>query len=85
MRSPRHELGSGSGTVTIEIMNRSDQQVAPEAVMVSGQRVGRVGDAEPFAIGAYDESFHKLTYIWDFGDPGAASDKLTTCRWRITT
>jgi hypothetical protein len=70
------ELGSGSGTVTIQIMNRSDQQVAPEAVWFRAN----VSDAsvnQNLSLGAYDESFHKLTYIWDFGDPGAASDKLT--------
>jgi hypothetical protein len=70
------ELGSGSGSVAIQIMGRSDLEVAPEAVWFRADVTDSSVTATN-AIGSYDESFHKLTYIWDFGDPGAASDKLT--------
>jgi hypothetical protein len=68
--------GSGSGTVAIQIMNRSEQQVAPEPFWFRAS-VSDTSVNQNLALGSYDESFHKLTYIWDFGDRGARSDKLT--------
>jgi precorrin-6B methylase 2 len=51
MRSTRDELGSGSGTVTIELMNRSEQQVAPEAAWFRANVSDASMNAEPFARG----------------------------------
>jgi hypothetical protein len=68
-------LGPASGTVTLEILKRSAQGVAPDAVFFSAE-IATAEIIPPPDRRAYDESFHKPLYVWDFGDPGAASDKV---------
>lgn len=65
----------GSGTVTIGILGRSALEVAPDGVFfrasVRDESVAEAGNRQD-----HDPSFHACTYVWSFGDPGAASDKV---------
>ncbi|MEM1372560.1 MAG: hypothetical protein AAGG72_10095, partial [Pseudomonadota bacterium] len=66
---------AGSGTVTISVPKRSHQQVAPEAVFFRAA-VSATGITEATSRAQYDESWSEVYYVWSFGDPGAASDKV---------
>lgn len=69
-------LGSqGSGQVRAQILHRMGLPVAPEAIQF-GCSVTGASISEPSVRNTYSETFHDLIYIWDFGDPGAASDKV---------
>jgi hypothetical protein len=69
------DLQTGNGTVDISILKRSRLEIAPEAVFfrasISAEGITQASDRR-----VYDESFHKVLYIWDFGDAGAVSDKV---------
>lgn len=65
----------GSGTVTIGILGRSVLEVAPDGVFFRASVRDR-NVAEARNRQEYDPSFHACTYVWSFGDPGAASDKV---------
>jgi len=67
--------GPAIGEVGVSILKRSALSVAPEAVFFRA-RVAGPGLTEATDRGSYDESFHKVLYIWEFDDPGAASDKV---------
>ena len=61
--------------VTVSILKRARTAVAPEAIFFRAEASTRdVPQARD--RGAYDPSFHRLLYVWDFGDPGAVSDKV---------
>jgi hypothetical protein len=66
---------AGAGTLRIAILKRGQHEIAPEAVFFRAS-VTAPGLREAPDRGDYDESFHKALYVWDFGDPGAASDKV---------
>ncbi len=69
-------VGTGSGTVSIQILRRGALQVAPEGVFFRAS----VTDASVTQAGnrnSYDPSAHQCTYLWTFGDPGKISDKVT--------
>jgi hypothetical protein len=68
------ETGAGSGSVAISVLKRSNGRVAPDPVFFRAS-VSAPGVTEASDRAGYDESFHKVLYIWDFGDPGAVSDK----------
>lgn len=68
-------MGSGTGTVTALIKARYPFSVAPEGIQFEAAVSGATVSA-PSGRNARDEQFHKLIYIWDFGDPGAVSDKV---------
>lgn len=68
-------LSAGSGQVRISILKRSRLAIAPEAVFFRAS-ISVEGVTEARDRRSYDESFHKVLYVWDFGDPGAVSDKV---------
>ncbi|MEM6421057.1 MAG: PKD domain-containing protein [Pseudomonadota bacterium] len=61
--------------VSLSVTRRSAFGFAPEAVFL---RAGVTHPDHPEADtqAAYDPSFHGLRYAWEFGDPGAVSDKV---------
>ncbi|MEM1361676.1 MAG: PKD domain-containing protein [Pseudomonadota bacterium] len=65
----------GSGEVQISILRRSHHLVAPDAIFFRAS-VQQEGVAESRDVTRYDPSYHQLRYAWDFGDTGAASDKV---------
>lgn len=69
-------LGSGSGTVAITILDRSNLQIAPEGVFFRAS-VADASITENSNRSAYDPSWHDVTYVWSFGDIHAVSDKVT--------
>jgi hypothetical protein len=73
-RPAAFDPGPAIGRVGISILKRGALSVAPEAVFFRAA-IEAPGLREAPDRGSYDESFHKVLYIWDFGDPGAASDK----------
>src|SRR6056297_106756 len=56
--------------MSIRILKRSSLQVAPEAIWFRAALDRGAEDRD------YDENFHHLRYLWDFGDPGATTDKV---------
>jgi plastocyanin len=68
-------LGSGSGTVTLSILDRSNLQVAPEGVFFRAS-VSDASVTEDSNRANYDPSWHDVTYVWNFGDVHAVSDKV---------
>jgi hypothetical protein len=68
-------LERGRGDVEVSTLKRSRHQVAPEAVFFRAD-ISVEGIAQAPDRRSYDESFHKVLYIWDFDDPGAVSDKV---------
>jgi hypothetical protein len=69
-------FGDAAGAVRIAAIKRGTLQIAPEAAVFEAEAAGP-GVSGPATRRDYDESFHKLLYVWDFGDPGAVSDKVT--------
>jgi hypothetical protein len=74
-RAVAFDPGPAIGRVDVSILKRSALSVAPETVFFRA-RITAPGLSEAADRGRYDESFHKPLYIWDFGDPGAVSDKV---------
>lgn len=68
-------LDEGDGTLAISVLKRRFLQIAPDAVFFEAEAEAP-GVSRAATRRDYDESFHKLLYVWDFGDPGAASDKV---------
>jgi hypothetical protein len=68
-------FGPGRGEVEVSILKRSQLRTAPEAVFFRAS-ISVQGITEAASRRDYDESFHKVLYVWDFDDPGAASDKV---------
>lgn len=65
--------GSGTGTVTIAPFGSFTLGVAPHPIWFNAS-VSDPDVTEAAVRNAYDESYHDLLYVWDFGDPnGAAS------------
>ena len=58
--------GPSSGTVDIAIIKRSSQEVAPEGIWFEA-RVTDANVVENLTAGQYDASFHRVVYVWDFG------------------
>ncbi len=69
------DLRTGIGRVEISILKRSRLAIAPEAIFFRAS-LSVEGITQARHRRDYDESFHKVLYVWDFGDPGAASDKV---------
>jgi hypothetical protein len=65
----------GSGRVAISILARTQAELAPDGVFFRAS-VDDPGIVQATGRSGYDPSFHDCTYIWDFGDPGAVSDKV---------
>lgn len=61
--------------VSISLLRRYHLPVAPEGIFL-GAWVEDPDIAQATTRDTYDESFHKVLYVWDFGDAGAASDKV---------
>ena len=61
--------------ITITPTRRSRDALSPDAVFFRAE-VTDAGVPEADPRQAYDPSFHDLLYVWDFGDPGAVSDKV---------
>jgi hypothetical protein len=68
-------LEEGDGTLAISVLKRRFLEVAPDAVFFEATAEAP-GVSQRATRRDYDESFHKLLYVWDFGDPGAVSDKV---------
>jgi hypothetical protein len=83
-RAVAFDPGPAIGRVDVSILKRSALSVAPETVFFRA-RITAPGLSEAADRGRYDESFHKPLYVWDFGDPGAVSDKVVNLRPPITT
>ena len=62
--------------ISISVTRRSRNFLAPEAIFFRANVRNIPGLSEADTRQAYDPSFHRLIYVWDFGDPGAASDKV---------
>jgi hypothetical protein len=67
--------GPSIGRVDVSILKRSALQIAPEAVFFRAD-IAAPGLRQALGRDRYDESFHKVLHVWDFGDPGAISDKV---------
>lgn len=63
-------------SLSISVTRRSRDFLAPEAVFFRANTRNIPGIREADPRRSYDPSFHQLIYVWDFGDPGAASDKV---------
>jgi len=59
--------GSSGVTATINVIKRSLEQVAPEA-LVFDVSVAGFNATGPTGVAVYDDRFHELDYYWDFGD-----------------
>ncbi|MEM9878953.1 MAG: hypothetical protein AAF862_06720, partial [Pseudomonadota bacterium] len=71
-------IGVGTGGAVAQILhriNKANQRCAPEAIQF-GCTVAGASVSEPSGRNMYSETFHDLVYVWDFGDPGAVSDKV---------
>lgn len=65
----------GSGDVRLSILRRGHLLAAPDAVFLRAH-VNDRSIREAVRPTDYDESHHRLRYLWDFGDAGAASGKV---------
>jgi PKD repeat protein len=68
-------LGSGTGTVTLNLARATSPAVAPHGVHYTVNVTG-ASVSEPGSLNDFDPTHQGLVYITDWGDPGAASDKV---------
>lgn len=67
--------GPGTGQIAIRLRRRYRVQAAPEGLFFTAD-LQDPEITEARGRNAYDESFHAVLYVWDFGDPHAVSDKV---------
>lgn len=71
------EGGGGSDLgqrVTISTLHRSNQQVAPETVVLEAVATGFPGVSAPTGGDIHDDTMMEIDYVWDFGQSGATFD-----------
>jgi hypothetical protein len=66
---------AGTGSVSVSVIKRSTSQVAPEAIWFRAS-VTVAGIADVTNLTQINPAWTDVQYVWDFGDPGARSNKV---------